>query len=83
MADPNTIKVKPWSDDHGDFVLINEDEFNPDFHELLDEDSTAGLHIGKGPRGRLYVKNGKDRVAGPFDTQEEADAALQVKLAGA
>lgn len=31
-----TIKVKPWGQGQGDFVLINEDEFNPDFHEHLD-----------------------------------------------
>lgn len=31
-----TIKVKPWGKDQGDFVLINEDEFNPDFHERID-----------------------------------------------
>ena len=31
---PKTIKVKPWGEGQGDFVLINEDEFNADFHEL-------------------------------------------------
>lgn len=31
-----TIQVKPWSDDQGDFVIINEVDFDPDFHELLD-----------------------------------------------
>lgn len=28
-----TIKVLPWSDDQGDFVLINEQDFDPDVHE--------------------------------------------------
>ncbi|MBZ9600745.1 hypothetical protein [Phyllobacterium chamaecytisi] len=32
----NTIRVKPWSDDQGDFVIINEADFDPKFHELLD-----------------------------------------------
>lgn len=32
----NTIQVKPWSDDQGDFVIINEVDFDPKFHELLD-----------------------------------------------
>ncbi len=31
------IKVKPWGEGQGDFVHINEKDFNPDFHELLDE----------------------------------------------
>lgn len=32
----STIKVKTWGKDQGDFVLINEEDFNPDLHELLD-----------------------------------------------
>lgn len=31
------IKVKPWGEGQGDFVHINEEDFNSDFHELLDE----------------------------------------------
>lgn len=31
------IKVKPWGEGQGDFVHINEEDFNQDFHELLDE----------------------------------------------
>lgn len=31
-----TIQVKPWSDDQGEYVIINEVDFDPDFHELLD-----------------------------------------------
>lgn len=36
-----TVKVKPWSDDQGDYVLINKDDFNPEVHELL-EDAGSG-----------------------------------------
>lgn len=32
----NTIKVKPWGKDQGDFVLINEEDFNAEVHELFD-----------------------------------------------
>jgi hypothetical protein len=32
--------------------------------------------IGKGPRGKFYVKQGDERIAGPFDTEAEAQAAL-------
>lgn len=31
-----TIQVKPWGEGQGDFVLINEEDFNPEFHALLD-----------------------------------------------
>jgi hypothetical protein len=34
-----TIQVKPWGEDQGDFVLIEESDFNPDFHTLLGESS--------------------------------------------
>lgn len=30
------LKVKPWGEDQGDHVLINEEDFNPDVHELFD-----------------------------------------------
>lgn len=32
-----TIKVNPWGKGQGDFVLINEVDFDPDFHELYGE----------------------------------------------
>lgn len=31
-----TIKVKPWGEDQGDFVIINKDDFDEDVHELLE-----------------------------------------------
>ena len=31
-----TIKVKSWGKEQGDFVLINEEDFNPEFHTLLE-----------------------------------------------
>lgn len=31
------IKVKPWGEDQGEFVLIEEEDFNEEKHELLDE----------------------------------------------
>lgn len=32
-----TLKVKPWGEGQGDFVVINEADFDPDLHELLGE----------------------------------------------
>lgn len=31
-----TIKVKPWGKDQGDFVIINKSDFDPEVHEMLD-----------------------------------------------
>jgi len=33
-----TIKVKPWGQGQGDFVIINAEDFNPEFHVKLEED---------------------------------------------
>lgn len=32
----NVLKCKPWGEGQGDHVLVNEEDFNPDFHVLLD-----------------------------------------------
>jgi len=45
----NTLKVKPWGKGQGDYVLINEEDFDPEVHEKLD-DTGAGSNSGsKGP----------------------------------
>lgn len=31
-----TVNVKPWGSDQGDFVVINEGDFDPKVHTLLD-----------------------------------------------
>jgi hypothetical protein len=31
-----TINVKPWGKDQGDFVVINKADFDPKVHQLLD-----------------------------------------------
>lgn len=33
-----TINVKPWGQDQGDFVVIEEENFDPAFHVRLDDD---------------------------------------------
>ncbi|WP_425054787.1 HeH/LEM domain-containing protein [Pseudomonas abyssi] len=32
-----TIKVKPWGKDQGDHAVINESDYDPKVHKLLDE----------------------------------------------
>ena len=41
MSTPNTIKVKPWGDGQGDFVLINEGDFDAAVHQLHGEAPAA------------------------------------------
>lgn len=36
------IQVKPWGEDQGDFVLIEDYDFNPEFHKLLGDESSDG-----------------------------------------
>lgn len=36
-----TIQVKAWGKDQGDFVEINEGDFNPEVHELLGDKKPA------------------------------------------
>lgn len=33
----NVLKCKPWGEGQGEYVLVNEEDFNSDFHKLLDE----------------------------------------------
>lgn len=36
-----TMKVKPWGKDQGEFVIINADDFDPSFHKPLEEEKPA------------------------------------------
>jgi len=38
--------------------------------------ASGDLTVGKGPRGKFYTKRGKELVDGPFETEDEAKAAL-------
>ena len=38
----SAIKVKPWGKGQGDFVWIEEENFDPDFHEHLDQENGNG-----------------------------------------
>ena len=40
---------------------------------------TPGLVVGKGPRGKWYVKRGKEIMEGPFETEAMAKAAMAGK----
>lgn len=58
------------------YIVINKSDLT-DEHELFDDQpENDDVHIGKGPGGRLYVKRGRERVSGPYETKAEAEAAL-------
>jgi hypothetical protein len=38
-----TVKVKPWGEGQGDFVEINEDDFDPKTHKKLSDAELAKL----------------------------------------
>lgn len=40
--DVPTIKVKPWSADQGDYVVINESDFDAAVHERFEEKKSRG-----------------------------------------
>lgn len=42
-----TIKVKPWSNDQGDFVVINAADFDPAVHVALDDKQKKPAHISR------------------------------------
>ncbi len=45
------IKVEPWGEDQGDFVYIEEENFDPNFHVMYDPD--------KKTEGKSHKKDGK------------------------
>lgn len=74
---PNKDETE-FENNHGAFVKksaaeMREEKGLPDAPGGLAPDA---LHVGKGPRGKWYVKKGTERTAGPFDTEEEAKAAM-------
>jgi hypothetical protein len=41
MSELKTIKIKASHESQGDYVLINESDFDPNVHELFDADGAA------------------------------------------
>jgi len=75
---PNKDETE-FENNHGAFVgksaaQMRADQGLPDAPGGLAPDA---VHVGKGPRGKWYVKKGTERTSGPFDTEDEAKAAMQ------
>lgn len=50
-----TIKIKPSHESQGAFVLINEEDFNPELHELLEAEqpsAEAPKRVGRAPKAK-------------------------------
>lgn len=56
----NTIKVQPWGKDQGDYVLINESDFNPNFHKKLGEKTQEPEEKPKRQSRKPKVDDGGD-----------------------
>jgi len=85
MSEIETVRVvATHPDSQGEFVVINKSDFDAEVHELYGvEPEPTGLHVGKGPAGRFYVKNGTERVSSGFSAEDEALAELErMKAAG-
>lgn len=79
-----TLKVKPWGEGQGDFVVINEADFDPDLHELLSEAEKPGKAPGIDDiRAALTARNIQfDPKAKKADLQkllDEANVAEELK----
>lgn len=44
-----TIQVMPWGEDQGDFVVINEEDFDPSVHKRYEEGAKKAAATPKGP----------------------------------
>ena len=81
------IQVQPWGEGQGDFVLIEESDFNPELHKLLD-DSSGGDGKAKLTAAEIKAKltelniefrgnASRDSLQALLD-EHEASAALEV-----
>lgn len=46
------IKVKPWAKDQGDFVLINESDFDPAIHVKFDDEKAQEVKQERKPKSK-------------------------------
>lgn len=55
---PETVKVKPWAEGQGDFVTINERDFDDQLHTLYEPGKKAG-HEKQQASGRPVAKGSR------------------------
>jgi hypothetical protein len=57
-----TIKIRPSSPDQGEYVLIEEEDFDPDIHERLGEDLTSAQIREKLDAAGIKYKSSASKV---------------------
>lgn len=84
------IQVQPWGDGQGEFVLIDESDFNPDFHamfgESFDSDGKAKLTAAE-IKAKLTALNiefrgnaSRDSLQALLDEHEAQAAVEEIKV---
>ncbi len=63
----SVLKCKPWGEGQGDFVLVDEDSFDPTFHKLSDPPDREAPH--KPPGGKRDPRTRGDEP--PHATTED------------
>ena len=70
------MKVKPWGEGQGDYVLVNVSDFDPTFHTPLDAEEAAKvadkLHAEKAGAGLVAKHKGR----GKFEVLDSSGAVL-------
>lgn len=77
MSD-KTIQVKPWGEGQGDFVTINEDDFDKDFHELYGDKkpSAKEMKVAKLLADTQAALTAKGIAFDESETQDQLQAKL-------
>lgn len=85
-----TINVKPWSEDQGAFVVINEADFDPKVHKLYDPEGDAArereaeaqrqAEIAKAAEEAERLKKLEAQRAADLAAQQAAEAAEAQRL---
>lgn len=82
---PKTMLVKPWGEEQGDHVVINVDDFDPNFHTPLEgAEKTAGGEGGTAPQNLTAAQLKEALTAKGIEFKGNASKAeLQALLEGA
>lgn len=84
------IQVQPWGKDQGDFVEINDFDFDPEIHKLLTDDSSDGKAklTAAELKAKLTELNiefkgnaSRDALQAQLDAHDAAEAVLALKAA--
>lgn len=53
QEEPGILRVKPWGKDQGEYVRINEADFDPSFHQLLDAADKPAKEVDTNGDGKV------------------------------